>query len=129
MATRVRSPGGGRKPLTETDPSLLDDLNSLVDPDACNESMSPLRRTRKSLRLLAVELNKLGHKISHTAVAELLKKEKSSLRSNRETREDSGNLDSDVEFKVINTAIKKAAGENEPVISADTKKERVRRPL
>ena len=63
---RVRRPGGGRKPLTETDPRLLDDLNALVDPDARGDPMSPLRWTCKSLRRLAAELGKLGHQISHT---------------------------------------------------------------
>src|SRR5438046_10302503 len=31
-AGRVRRPGGGRKPKTETDPTLLDDLEALVEP-------------------------------------------------------------------------------------------------
>jgi len=71
---RVRRPEGGRKPLTETDPRLLDDLNALVDSDARGDPMSPLRWTCKSLRRLAGELRKLGHEISHTVVGELLKK-------------------------------------------------------
>src|SRR6266487_3388234 len=29
---RVRRPGGGRKPLTQIDPNLLDSLEHLVDP-------------------------------------------------------------------------------------------------
>ena len=49
----VRRPGGGRKTLTETDPSLLDDLNALVEPDTRGDPMSPLRWTCKSLRRLA----------------------------------------------------------------------------
>src|SRR5437588_5847565 len=32
QATRVRQPGGGRRPLTETDPGLLAALESLVEP-------------------------------------------------------------------------------------------------
>jgi hypothetical protein len=62
----VRRPGGGRKSLTETDPSLLDDLNALVEPDTRGDPMSPLRWTCKSLRRLAAELDKLGHKITHS---------------------------------------------------------------
>src|ERR1700684_397321 len=42
---RVRRPGGGRNPLTETDPRLLDDLNVLVDSDARGDPMSSLRWT------------------------------------------------------------------------------------
>ena len=30
---RVRRPGGGRKPLSESDPTILDDLERLVDED------------------------------------------------------------------------------------------------
>ena len=60
--------------MTETDPGLLDDLNALVEPDTRGDPMSPLRWTCKSLRRLAAELDKLGHKISHTVVGELLKK-------------------------------------------------------
>src|SRR3974377_1023393 len=69
----VRRSGGGRKSLTETDPGLLDALNALGEADARGDPMSPLRWTCKSLRRLAAELDKLGHKISHTVVGELLK--------------------------------------------------------
>ena len=84
---RVRRPGGGRKSLVETDSRLLHDLNALVEPEARGDPMSPLRWTCKSLRRLAAELNKLGHKISHTVVGELLKAQKFSLQANRKTKE------------------------------------------
>ena len=87
MPGRVRRPGGGRKSLTETNPGLLDDLNALVEPEARGDPMSPLRWTCKSLRRLADELSKLGHKVSHTVVGELLKKQKFSLQANSKTRE------------------------------------------
>ena len=118
----VRRPGGGRKSLTETDPGLLDDLNALVEPDARGDPMSPLRWTCKSLRRLAAELDKLGHKISHTVVGELLKKQKFSLQANRKTREGADNPDRDAQFHVINDAVKAAMAENQPAISVDTKK-------
>ena len=71
----------------QTNPGLLNDLNALVEPDARGDPMSPLRWTCKSLRRLAAELEKLGHKVSHTVVGELLKKQKFSLQANRKTRE------------------------------------------
>ncbi len=40
---RVRRPGGGCKPLTETDPCLVPDLLTLVEPDERGDPMSPLR--------------------------------------------------------------------------------------
>jgi len=119
---RVRRPEGGRKPLTETDPRLLDDLNARVDSDARGDPMSPLRWTSKSLRRLAGELRKLGHEISHTVVGELLKKLNFSLQANRKTREGADNPDRDAQFGVVNEAVKLALSENQPVISVDTKK-------
>src|ERR1700727_100800 len=119
---RIRRPGGGRKPLTETNPGLLDDLNALVEPDARGDPMSPLRWTCKSLRRLADELGNLGHKVSHTVVGELLKKQKFSLQANSKTREGADNPDRDAQFRVINEAVKTAIAENQPAISVDTKK-------
>jgi len=45
-STRIRRPGGGRKRLIETDPTLLGDLEALVDPEARGDPMSPARRSR-----------------------------------------------------------------------------------
>ena len=52
---RVRAPGGGRKPLTAEDPSLVQDLEALVEPVTRGDPMSPLRWTCKSTRQLAAE--------------------------------------------------------------------------
>jgi hypothetical protein len=80
---RVRRAGGGRKSLTETDPTLLSDLEALVEPDSRGDPMSPLRWTCKSLRALASQLGELGHEVSHTVVGELLKARGFSLHANR----------------------------------------------
>ena len=122
MLDRVRRPGGGRKPLIETNPSLLTDLNGLIEPGARGDPMSPLRWTCKSLRRLAGELRELGHKISHTVVGELLKAQKFSLQANSKTREGADNPDRDAQFGVINQAVEMAMADNQPVISVDTKK-------
>jgi Rhodopirellula transposase DDE domain len=52
LGDRVRRPGGGRKPLCESDASLLDDLRSLVEPDTRGDPQSPLLWTCKSVRKL-----------------------------------------------------------------------------
>lgn len=119
---KVRRPGGGRKPLTATDPELLADLNSLVDPDARGDPMSPLRWTAKSLRRLARELCERGHKISHTVVGELLKQLNFSLQANSKTREGTDCPERDAQFSHIAASVKSALAENQPVISVDTKK-------
>ncbi len=45
---KERRPGGGRKPLCETDPTLLRDLDRLIDPHTRGDPESPLRWTSKS---------------------------------------------------------------------------------
>src|SRR5438128_4358899 len=46
---RVRRPGGGRRPVVETDPEVMEDLERLVDPATRGDPESPLRWTSKSL--------------------------------------------------------------------------------
>ena len=53
---RARRPGGGRKPLPETDPGLVPALLALVEPEERGDPESPLRWTGKSVRALAGEL-------------------------------------------------------------------------
>ena len=69
---RVRRPGGGRKPLVETDPTLCDDLRSLVEPDARGNPQPPLLWTCESLRKLSQALCNMGHKIGRTRIGERL---------------------------------------------------------
>ncbi len=122
---RLRGPGAGRKALIETDRGLVEALLALVEPDARGDPMSPLRWTCKSLRRLAADLSEQGHRVSHTVVAELLKREKFSLQANVKTREESDHPDRNAQFGIISTAVKGALSEGQPVISVDTKKELV----
>ena len=72
-AGRTRRPGGGRKKLTETDPTLLTDLQSLVEPTTRGDPMAPLLWTSRSLRNLADALQTMGHRIKHNVVGDLLR--------------------------------------------------------
>ena len=119
---RVRRPGGGRKTLTATDPTLADELMALVSPGERGDPMSPLRWTVKSVRRLAGELQARGHRISHTVVGELLKRHGFSLQANRKTREGDGHPDRDAQFAHIDASVRQASAEQQPVISVDTKK-------
>jgi transposase len=121
-AERVRRPGAGRKPLTTIDTTLQDDLMALVSPDERGDPMSPLRWTLKSLRRLAAELRAKGHRISHTVVSELLKREGFSLQANCKTREGDSHPDRDAQFRHIDASVQAALAERQPVISVDTKK-------
>ena len=119
---RVRRVGGGRKPLAWTDPSLLEDLRSLVEPDTRGDPQSPLLWTCKSLRKLSQSLREMGHKIGRTRVGELLHELGYSLQANRKTREGANHPDRDAQFRYLNDRVKQALASNEPAISVDTKK-------
>src|SRR4051812_49531813 len=69
---QVRRPGAGRKPVIVKDPTLVADLEALVEPTTRGDPESPLRWTCKSVRRLAEALQQQGHQVSRTVVAELL---------------------------------------------------------
>ena len=120
--TRIRRVGGGRKPVSETDASLLDDLRALVEPETRGDPQSPLLWTCKSLRNLSQSLRDMGHTIGRTLVGELLHKLNYRLQANRKTREGSHHPDRDAQFHYINERVKAALAAGEPAISVDTKK-------
>jgi transposase len=120
--SRIRRPGAGRKSATEIDPTLQTDLELLVDPLTRGDPESPLRWTCKSLRTLADELGKMGHKVSHTHVGKLLVKLGYSLQGNKKTLEGTGHPDRNVQFIHINEQVTNRLAKGEPVISVDTKK-------
>jgi transposase len=119
---RVRRPGGGRPPLLEKDPSLLDDLDLLVEPVTRGDPESPLRWTCKSKDKLAAELNEMGHKVSATKVGRLLHDLGYSLQVVRKTREGDQSPDRNAQFEHINRTAKKFIAKGQPVVSVDTKK-------
>src|SRR5262245_24642933 len=53
---RVRAPGGGRHLVEDDDPTLLRDLEALVDATTRGDPQAPLRWTCKRTRHLAAEL-------------------------------------------------------------------------
>ena len=119
---RIRRPGGGRKRTLEKDPTLLTDLEGLVEPTASGDPMSPLRWTSKSVRQLAEALQRMGHRISRQLVAELLAAAGYSLQANRKTREGPNHPDRDAQFRYINRQVRQFQAAGQPVISVDTKK-------
>jgi transposase len=119
---RVRRPGAGRKPLTEKDPTLVSDLESLIDPVTRGDPESPLRWTCKSVRKLAEELGAMGHEISAQKVSELLHSLGYSLQGTRKTREGSAHPDRNAQFEHLNAQARSFQRAGEPVVSVDTKK-------
>lgn len=120
---RARRAGGGRKPLTETDPALLDALEELVEPETRGDPMSRLRWTTKSVRNLADELNRQGHQVSHHSVGRLLRGPLGySMQANSKTTEGKQNPDRDAQFRYINDQTTASLAQGQPVTSVDAKK-------
>ena len=119
---RVRASGGGRKKAEIADPELLDRLDSLIEPGTRGDPESPLRWTTKSTRNLARELTAMGHHISHSVVAKILRTAGFSLQGTRKTLEGTQHPDRDTQFRYINSLAAQSLTDGEPVISVDTKK-------
>ena len=119
---RIRRPGAGRKPTVEKDPALKAELEHLIEPVTRGDPESALRWTCKSVRRLAEELNRLGHRTSHRMVAALLHEMDYSLQANRKTMEGRSHPDRDAQFEYIHRKVKQFQKQRQPVISVDTKK-------
>jgi hypothetical protein len=112
-SARVRRPGAGRKLAIVKDPTLVEDLEALVEPTTRGDPESPLRWTCKSLRRLAEALQQRGHQVSRTLVAELLNAAGYSLQGNRKAKEGNSHPDRDAQFAYINTQVAAALAENQ----------------
>ena len=119
---RVRRAGGGRKCLEAHDAQLVPALESLVEPTARGDPESPLRWTIKSTRVLAEELKRQGHRVSHRSVAALLEKAGFSLQGNRKRREGASHTDRNAQFAYLNGQVRGFLRRRQPAISVDTKK-------
>jgi hypothetical protein len=71
-STRIRKPGGGRKPKRIADATLLADLRRLVEPATRGDPMRALLWTSKSLRHLSQALVAQGHSVCAMVVADCL---------------------------------------------------------
>ncbi|MGH3554418.1 MAG: ISAzo13 family transposase [Mycobacterium sp.] len=119
---RIRRPGAGRPSLIDTDPTLIEDLDALVDPVTRGDPESPLRWTCKSKDKLAAELRAMGHKVSATTVGLLLRDLGYSLQVVRKTREGQQSPDRNAQFEHINKTAADFMARGQPVVSVDTKK-------
>ncbi len=126
---RVRRPGGGRKRRVDTDPTLVADLERLVDPATRGDPESALRWTSKSVRTLAAELGRLGHRASRNLVAAPLHELGYGLQATRTTLEGGDHPDRDAQFAHLNARVGAQSAAGEPAISVDTKKKELVGPF
>jgi hypothetical protein len=121
-AGRQRRIGGGRKPLEDGQPDLVDAIGTLVEPTERGDPQSPLRWTCKSLTNLQTELRAQGYEVGRTKISEVLHGLGYSLQGNRKTREGKDHPDRDAQFEHINKRVKAYRRGGRPAISVDTKK-------
>jgi len=122
LSGKVRRPGSGRRPLSETDPTLLETLRQLLEPATMGDPMRPLLWVSKSHAKLAASLGAMGHTIAARSIPKLLGLLKYRRQVNRKTLEGSRNPDRDAQFAHINAAAIATQAAGQPVISIDTKK-------
>jgi hypothetical protein len=125
VSSRVRRLGAGRKQLIDHDPGLLGALDDLVEPTARGDPAAPLRWTAKSVRALAGELTRLGHRVSPSKVGQLLAGLGYSLQAPTKQNEGAQYPDRDAQFRYVNQAATAHLAAGQPVISVDTKKKEV----
>lgn len=118
---RIRSSGGGRRTIAETDQTLVSDLKRLISPATRGDPTSALLWTSKSTRHLAEALGGLGHQVSYRTVARLLEQLGYSLQANRKTREGKQHPDRDAQFEYINRTVRRFQRKGQPAISVDGK--------
>ncbi len=117
---RQRKKGGGRKKESEKDPTLLSDLDGLLEPKG--DPMSLLKWTSKSVAHLTGALQQMGHTIADTALRDVLLSLGYSLRANKKNIEGSSHADRDAQFAHIKQQCEQFEAVGKPIISVDCKK-------
>ncbi len=119
---KIRKAGGGRKKESVSDPTLISDLEGLIEPLTRGDPESPLRWTCKSVRRLEEELKNMGHSAHYSTISRILNDLGYSLQANEKTLEGSGHPDRNAQFEFINAKVESQLAALNPVISVDTKK-------
>src|SRR6266567_1887149 len=117
---RIRQAGGGRKKVTETDPTLQADLEKLLSPKG--DPMSLIKWTSHSLTQLVKALSQQGHRIKRTALADVLHEQSYWLKITKKTMEGTSHVDRDQQFGQITALCQQFEQKHAPAISVDCKK-------
>jgi hypothetical protein len=120
---RSRRPGGGRKPVWEMQPGILEALDEIVSAHTKGDPMTTLLWTNKSLRNLEKGLAENGYGVSYRVVGDMLKMLGYGLQADKKTLTvTQSHVDRDAQFEYINEQCKLANARGIPVISIDAKK-------
>jgi DDE family transposase len=119
---RRRRPGGGRRPLAQTDPGLAAALEKLIRDAMRGDPESPLVWTTRSAEHLAGELTAAGHRCSDTTAWRMLKRMGFTQQSNSRAQEGRQHPERDGQFRHIAARARAYLDAGQPVISVDSKK-------
>jgi hypothetical protein len=120
---RVQREGGGRQAVADVDPTLVADLERIVEPATMGDPERVLKWVSKSPAKLADALRAQGHEVSPNTVSKLLEERLGYSRQvNRKTHEGASHPDRSAQFEHINVRVVAAIAAGQPVISVDTKK-------
>jgi hypothetical protein len=114
--------GGGRKKGCVRQPNLKSSLETIVEPTAKGDPMSPLRWTTHSSRRLAALLRQQGLYVSKSQVCRLLHEMEYQIAANRKSIEGGVDPDRNAQFEYINKESARFLKRGCPVISVDAKK-------
>jgi hypothetical protein len=120
---RSRRVGGGRKPVWEDQPGILDALEGLVGAHTKGDPERALLWTNKSLRNLESGLASEDYHASYRVVGVMLKMLGYGLQADKKTLTVTpSHQDRDAQFEYIDDECKSASATGTPVISIDAKK-------
>jgi hypothetical protein len=122
LTGKVRRKGAGRPKVTTKDPTLLSDLERLLEPATMGDPMRLLRWVSKSHEKLATALCEMGHQVSSSTIPKLLEQLEYRRHVDRKTRDGRNHPDRDAQFEYINAKAQEFQAADQPVISVDTKK-------
>ena len=120
--TRSRRPGGGRKKATEKDPTLLADLQALVESDDARRSgvTAALDRAEPAQPRGRAHAARTPHE--HEDGGPVAQGLGYSLQANRKRLEGAQHPDRNAQFEHLNETLRRPLEAHEPAISVDTKK-------
>lgn len=117
---RIRKGGGGRKKVSDTDNTLVADLDQVVFPKGNPETM--LLYSSKSVAKVKKALIEMGHHLNDTTIRKILISLHYSLKPNKKNIEGKSHPDRDLQFTHINSQCKLFEEKHNPILSIDCKK-------
>ena len=120
--SRVRKPGGGRKPMETTSPRLKRELDDILPDATAGDPVTGMKWSHKSVRKVESALHRRGVRVGRMTVARLMAKRRYSLRTNRKNLAATHDPDRDRQFRYLTRVRRWYITHGFPAVSIDAKK-------